>query len=167
MEDLAVPMAVLTNACSPYLVPVLLRWFEKQQVSLMAPFAMGAKQMPSLPFVACPQGDRLETYRELERILQGEDGCLTSGVVNRLIAEASRDMQAAQVSLFSFETTESSLCWPLGFEEIQSGTEMFLDCSGLSEVLKERLWELCHPGNFEWGHRELCREMGLGLCLAD
>ncbi|XP_075580917.1 maestro heat-like repeat-containing protein family member 2B [Pelecanus crispus] len=42
------------------------------------------------------EGDRVETYRELERILQGDDGCLTSGVVNRLIAEASSDMRAAQ-----------------------------------------------------------------------
>ncbi|XP_075583531.1 maestro heat-like repeat-containing protein family member 2B [Pelecanus crispus] len=42
------------------------------------------------------EGDRVETYQELERILQGDDGCLTSGVVNRLIAEASSDMRAAQ-----------------------------------------------------------------------
>ncbi|XP_074995168.1 maestro heat-like repeat-containing protein family member 2B [Calonectris borealis] len=42
------------------------------------------------------EGDRVETYRELESVLQGDDGCLTSGVVNRLIAEASRDMRAAQ-----------------------------------------------------------------------
>ncbi|XP_075581329.1 maestro heat-like repeat-containing protein family member 2B [Pelecanus crispus] len=42
------------------------------------------------------EGDRVETYWELERILQGDDGCLTSGVVNRLIAEASSDMRAAQ-----------------------------------------------------------------------
>lgn len=72
--------------------------------------------MPSLPFVACPQGDRLETYRELEHVLQGEDGCLTSGVVNRLIAEASRDMRAAEVSLFSFKTTEAACVgpWVLG-----------------------------------------------------
>ncbi|XP_076212542.1 maestro heat-like repeat-containing protein family member 2B [Aptenodytes patagonicus] len=42
------------------------------------------------------EGDRVETYRELESILQGDNGCLTSGVVNRLIAEASRDMRAAQ-----------------------------------------------------------------------
>ncbi|KAK4806689.1 hypothetical protein QYF61_027690 [Mycteria americana] len=55
-----------------------------------------AKQIPSLPFVVCPQGDRVETYRELEGVLQGDNGCLTSGVVNRLIAEASSDMRAAQ-----------------------------------------------------------------------
>ncbi|KAF1482035.1 Maestro heat-like repeat-containing protein family member 2B, partial [Pygoscelis antarcticus] len=42
------------------------------------------------------QGDRVETYRELESVLQGDDGCLTSGVVNRLIAEVSSDMRAAQ-----------------------------------------------------------------------
>ncbi|XP_076214435.1 maestro heat-like repeat-containing protein family member 2B [Aptenodytes patagonicus] len=42
------------------------------------------------------EGDRVETYRELESVLQGDDGCLTSGVVNRLIAEVSSDMRAAQ-----------------------------------------------------------------------
>ncbi|KAK4817745.1 hypothetical protein QYF61_026968 [Mycteria americana] len=56
-----------------------------------------AKQVPSLPFVVCPQGDRVETYRKLESILQGDNGCLQkSGVVNRLIAEASSDMRTAQ-----------------------------------------------------------------------
>ncbi|XP_054024596.1 maestro heat-like repeat-containing protein family member 2B [Dryobates pubescens] len=42
------------------------------------------------------EGDRVESYQELESLLQGQDGCLPSGVVNRLIAEASRDMRAAQ-----------------------------------------------------------------------
>ncbi|XP_074878081.1 maestro heat-like repeat-containing protein family member 2B [Buteo buteo] len=42
------------------------------------------------------EGDRVETYRELESVLWGDDGCLTSGVVNRLIAEALSDMRAAQ-----------------------------------------------------------------------
>ncbi|XP_072703742.1 maestro heat-like repeat-containing protein family member 2B [Ciconia boyciana] len=42
------------------------------------------------------EGDRVETYRELESVLQGDNGCLTSGVVNRLIAEASSDMRAVQ-----------------------------------------------------------------------
>lgn len=73
---------------------------------------MGAKQMPSLHFVVCPQGDQLETYRELQRVLQGEDGGLTSGVVNCLIAEASRDVQAAQVSLFSFKITKATCVGP-------------------------------------------------------
>ncbi|OPJ70753.1 hypothetical protein AV530_007016 [Patagioenas fasciata monilis] len=41
-------------------------------------------------------GDRLDTYRELEHALQVEDGCLPSGVVNCLIAEASGDLRAAQ-----------------------------------------------------------------------
>ncbi|KAK2518879.1 hypothetical protein Q9233_012284 [Columba guinea] len=54
------------------------------------------KRVPSLPFVVCPQGDRVDTYRELEHALQGEDGCLPGGVVNRLIAEASGDLRAAQ-----------------------------------------------------------------------
>ncbi|XP_065486175.1 maestro heat-like repeat-containing protein family member 2B isoform X1 [Caloenas nicobarica] len=42
------------------------------------------------------EGGRVDTYRELERVLQGQDGCLPSGVVNRLIAEASGDLRAAQ-----------------------------------------------------------------------
>ncbi|XP_059691036.1 maestro heat-like repeat-containing protein family member 2B [Gavia stellata] len=42
------------------------------------------------------EGDRVETYRELESFLQGDDGSLQSGVVNRLIAEVSSDMRAAQ-----------------------------------------------------------------------
>ena len=50
----------------------------------------------------------METYRELENILQGDGGCLMSGVVNRLIAEAFSDMRAAQVSLFSFRATEAA-----------------------------------------------------------
>ncbi|KAK2518863.1 hypothetical protein Q9233_012268 [Columba guinea] len=57
------------------------------------------KRVPSLPFVVCPQGDRVDTYRELEHALQGEDGCLPGGVVNRLIAEASGDLRAAQSHL--------------------------------------------------------------------
>ncbi|KAK2527217.1 hypothetical protein Q9966_010437 [Columba livia] len=43
------------------------------------------------------EGNRVDTYRELEHALQGEDGCLPGGVVNRLIAEASGDLRAAQV----------------------------------------------------------------------
>ena len=54
----------------------------------------------------------METYRELESVLQGGDGCLTSGVVNRLIAEASSDMRAAQVSLFSFKATKAACLRP-------------------------------------------------------
>ncbi|XP_064904608.1 maestro heat-like repeat-containing protein family member 2B [Columba livia] len=42
------------------------------------------------------EGNRVDTYRELEHALQGEDGCLPGGVVNRLIAEASGDLRAAQ-----------------------------------------------------------------------
>ena len=71
-----------------------------------------AKQVPSLPFVVRPQGDRVETYRELESLLWGDDGCLTSGVVNRLIAEALSDMRAAQVSLFSFKATQAACLCP-------------------------------------------------------
>ncbi|OPJ86999.1 hypothetical protein AV530_006207 [Patagioenas fasciata monilis] len=43
-----------------------------------------------------PQGDEVETYRALESVLQQDNGCLTSSVVNHLIAEVSSDMQAAQ-----------------------------------------------------------------------
>ncbi|XP_067153088.1 maestro heat-like repeat-containing protein family member 2B [Apteryx mantelli] len=42
------------------------------------------------------EGDRAETYRELERVLQGDDGCLQSAVLSRVIAAASKDMRAAQ-----------------------------------------------------------------------
>ncbi|XP_067153102.1 maestro heat-like repeat-containing protein family member 2B [Apteryx mantelli] len=42
------------------------------------------------------EGDRVETYRELERVLQGDDGRLQSAVLSRVIAAASKDMRAAQ-----------------------------------------------------------------------
>ncbi|XP_064367481.1 maestro heat-like repeat-containing protein family member 2A [Dromaius novaehollandiae] len=42
------------------------------------------------------EGDRAEVYRELERVLQGDDGCVQSAVLARVIAAASRDMRAAQ-----------------------------------------------------------------------
>ena len=77
------------------------------------------KQVPSLiapsPLV-CPQGDRVEIYRELESVLQGDDGRLPGGIVNRLIAEASSDMRAAQVSLFSSKATKAACLrpWVLG-----------------------------------------------------
>ncbi|XP_074726372.1 maestro heat-like repeat-containing protein family member 2B [Strix uralensis] len=83
-------MAVLTDACSSYLLPMSRRGFGGQLSG------NEAKQVPSLPFVVCPQGDRVETYRELEIVLHGNNSFLTSGAVNRLIAEASRDMRAAQ-----------------------------------------------------------------------
>ncbi|KAM9584751.1 uncharacterized protein ACIBXB_008200 [Morphnus guianensis] len=63
------------------------------------------------------EGDRVQTYRQLESALQGGDGRLQSGVLNRLIAEASGDIRAAQVSLFSLKTEvpqcpcESSFSW--------------------------------------------------------
>ncbi|XP_064366871.1 maestro heat-like repeat-containing protein family member 2B [Dromaius novaehollandiae] len=43
-----------------------------------------------------PQGDRAEVYRELERVLQGDDGRVQSAVLARVIAAASRDMRVAQ-----------------------------------------------------------------------
>ena len=123
-----------------------------------------AKQVPSLPFVVCPQGDRVETYRELEIVLHGNNSFLTSGAVNRLIAEASRDMRAAQVSCFSFKATKQPASAP-GFGEIESGTEMFLGYSEPAEVLRERLWVLVITGNLERGCRELRREADSGLFL--
>ncbi|XP_064367154.1 maestro heat-like repeat-containing protein family member 2B [Dromaius novaehollandiae] len=41
-------------------------------------------------------GDRAEIYRELERVLQGDDGRVQSAVLARVIAAASRDMRVAQ-----------------------------------------------------------------------
>ncbi|XP_059685558.1 maestro heat-like repeat-containing protein family member 2B, partial [Gavia stellata] len=43
----------------------------------------------------------------LESILQGEDVCLTSGVLNRLIAEASSDVRAAQSLSYVLEMLEA------------------------------------------------------------
>eukprot|EP00075_Anas_platyrhynchos_P023219 XP_027312472.1 maestro heat-like repeat-containing protein family member 2B [Anas platyrhynchos] len=42
------------------------------------------------------EGERAETYRRLEHVLQGDDTRLRSGVVNRVLAEVSGDMKAAQ-----------------------------------------------------------------------
>ncbi|XP_064366985.1 uncharacterized protein LOC135328223 [Dromaius novaehollandiae] len=42
------------------------------------------------------RGDRAEIYRELERVLQGDDGRVQSAVLARVIAAASRDMREAQ-----------------------------------------------------------------------
>ncbi|XP_062430964.1 maestro heat-like repeat-containing protein family member 2B [Rhea pennata] len=42
------------------------------------------------------EGDREETYRELERAVQDEDGRLPSAVLSRVIAAASRDVREAQ-----------------------------------------------------------------------
>ncbi|XP_066852657.1 maestro heat-like repeat-containing protein family member 2B [Anser cygnoides] len=42
------------------------------------------------------EGDRAETYRRLQHVLQGDDTRLQSGVVNRVLAEVSGDMKAAQ-----------------------------------------------------------------------
>ncbi|NXY00318.1 MRO2A protein, partial [Centropus bengalensis] len=42
------------------------------------------------------QGSRVDTYRELQRVLQGCQGCWPGGVVNRLLAETSGDLRAAQ-----------------------------------------------------------------------
>nr|XP_038034225.1 maestro heat-like repeat-containing protein family member 2B [Anas platyrhynchos] len=42
------------------------------------------------------EGDRAQTYCELESVLWGDDSCLQCGVVNRLLAEVSWDLTAAQ-----------------------------------------------------------------------
>ncbi|XP_032042226.1 maestro heat-like repeat-containing protein family member 2B [Aythya fuligula] len=49
-----------------------------------------------IPMVVCPQGDRAQTYCELETVLWGDDSCLQCGVVNRLLAEVSWDLTADQ-----------------------------------------------------------------------
>ncbi|KAM9193184.1 maestro heat-like repeat-containing protein family member 2B [Mergus octosetaceus] len=46
--------------------------------------------------VVCPQGDRAQTYCELENVLWGDDSCLQCGVINRLLAEVSWDLTADQ-----------------------------------------------------------------------
>ncbi|NWX09484.1 MRO2A protein, partial [Caloenas nicobarica] len=55
------------------------------------------------------EGDRVETYRELENVLQRDNSCLTSGVVNRLIAEVSSDMRAAQGVVGDMEAAASDV----------------------------------------------------------
>ena len=112
MEDLAVP-----RGCPDRCLQLVARACITQMIWGAAGLSCGclgtrAKQVPSLPSVVCPQGDRVATYRELESVLQGGDGCLTSGVVNRLIAEASSDMRAAQVSLISFKATKAACLHP-------------------------------------------------------
>ncbi|XP_071884798.1 maestro heat-like repeat-containing protein family member 2B [Anas platyrhynchos] len=42
------------------------------------------------------EGDRAQTYCELESVLWGDDSCLQCGVVNRLLAEVSWDLTAGQ-----------------------------------------------------------------------
>lgn len=111
-EDLAVP-----HGCPDRCLQLVARARVTQMLWGAAGVSGGslgrrAEQVPSLPFVVCPQGDRVETYRELESVLQGGDGCLTSGVVNRLIAEASGDVRADQVSLFSVKATKAACLCP-------------------------------------------------------
>lgn len=62
-----------------------------------------AKQLQLIPVVLCPQGDRAQTYCELESVLWGDDSRLQCGVVNRLIAEVSRDLTADQVRWCSWK----------------------------------------------------------------
>ena len=45
----------------------------------------------------CPQGDRAQAYCELEHVLWEGDSRPPCGVVNRLLAEVSQDLTAAQV----------------------------------------------------------------------
>ena len=45
----------------------------------------------------CPQGDRAQAYCELESALGEADSRPPCGVVNRLLAEVSQDLTAAQV----------------------------------------------------------------------
>lgn len=59
--------------------------------------------MQLIPMVLCPQGDRAQTYCELESVLWGDDSCLQCGVVNRLLAEVSWDLTAGQVRWCSWK----------------------------------------------------------------
>lgn len=59
--------------------------------------------MQLIPMVVCPQGDRAQTYCELENVLWGDDSCLQCGVVNRLLAELSWDLTADQVRWCSWK----------------------------------------------------------------
>ena len=45
----------------------------------------------------CPQGDRAQAYCDLEHVLWEDDSRPPCGVVNRLLAEVSQDLTAAQV----------------------------------------------------------------------
>ncbi|XP_032042123.1 maestro heat-like repeat-containing protein family member 2B [Aythya fuligula] len=58
--------------------------------------ARGAKQVQLIPMLVCSQGDRAQTYCELENVLWGDDSRLQCGVVNRLLAAVSCDLTAEQ-----------------------------------------------------------------------
>lgn len=83
--------------------------------------------MQLIPMVLCPQGDRAQTYCELETVLWGDDSCLQCGVVNRLLAEVSWDLTADQVRWCSWKARGAAcqalegnaehtdrFCWPWG-----------------------------------------------------
>ncbi|NWZ60116.1 MRO2A protein, partial [Haliaeetus albicilla] len=55
------------------------------------------------------QGDRVQNYRQLESALQGGDSRLPSGLLNRLIAEASGDIRAAQGVTNNVRTAASDI----------------------------------------------------------
>ncbi|XP_064360447.1 maestro heat-like repeat-containing protein family member 2B [Dromaius novaehollandiae] len=67
-----------------------------QDEELWGSLAIRKSKAKLFPSGLCPQGDRADTYRELERVLQGDDGRVQSAVLARVIAAASRDMRAAQ-----------------------------------------------------------------------
>ena len=56
-----------------------------------------------LPFLTCAQGNRVETYRTLGRVLQEDGDNLESNLLRQLITVASRDVRGLQVSLFSWK----------------------------------------------------------------
>ncbi|XP_074898097.1 maestro heat-like repeat-containing protein family member 2B [Buteo buteo] len=55
------------------------------------------------------KGDRVQNYRQLESTLQGSDSRLPSGLLNRLIAEASGDIKAAQGVTVDVRTAASDV----------------------------------------------------------
>ncbi|XP_031412448.1 maestro heat-like repeat-containing protein family member 2B [Meleagris gallopavo] len=55
------------------------------------------------------EGDRAQAYCELEHVLREDDSCPPCGVVNRLLAEVSQDLTAAQGVMDSVRTAASNV----------------------------------------------------------
>ncbi|KAM9584757.1 uncharacterized protein ACIBXB_008205 [Morphnus guianensis] len=116
------------------------------------------------------EGDRVQTYRQLESALQGGDGRLQSGVLNRLIAEASGDIRAAQVSLFSLKTEvpqcpcESSFSWgALPGEERPYPVPRWGAYRASEPLCARRL--MSHVWRMELGHTGSQFQLLASLCL--
>ncbi|XP_067153084.1 maestro heat-like repeat-containing protein family member 2B [Apteryx mantelli] len=55
------------------------------------------------------EGSRAETYRKLESVLWGDESCLQSSAVNRVIAVACEDLRAAQGATVAVRTAASDI----------------------------------------------------------